>query len=326
MTVLTEIVKIYKLNDTQGKELTERTDHCVATVGLAVVDHVYQLDILPSKAEKYFASAQQEIVGGIAANAALAIVALGGRSKLMTRVGDDCTGNFVIKDLQRSGVEVDCLETVSGQNTASSAVMLDSCGERMIVNYKPTELFASPPHFPDLGLKKIGAVLADLRWIAGTEAIFASASQLNIPTILDFDLAPDDASKSILHNTSHIIFAESALKKYTRQIDLSAALRAVHLQHPSIYLAVTAGADGVYHMNEDGYVRHIKSRSVSVISTLGAGDIFHGATALALMEGASFEGALRFANDVAAVKISKPTNETNLPTRSEVEELQRNFK
>jgi sugar/nucleoside kinase (ribokinase family) len=44
------------------------------------------------------------------------------------------------------------------------------------------------------------------------------------------------------------------------------------------------------------------------------------------MEGESFEGALRFANDVAAVKISKPTNETNLPTRSEVEELQGNFK
>ena len=67
MIVLTEIVKIYKLNDTQAKELTERTDHCVATVGLTVVDHVYQLDILPSKAEKHFASAQQEIDGGIAA-------------------------------------------------------------------------------------------------------------------------------------------------------------------------------------------------------------------------------------------------------------------
>jgi sulfofructose kinase len=313
------------LNHLHGEQSDRPADYCVATVGLAVVDHVYQLDQIPTKAEKHFASSLQEVVGGIAANAALAIVALGRRAKLFTRVGDDSAGKFVVDDLRRSGVEVNCLEIVTGQTTASSAVFLDRDGERMIVNYKPTELFSSPPRSPDLEQNKIGAVLGDLRWVSGTEAVFALAKPLKIPTVLDFDLAPDDVSQVILNNTSHIIFAESALKKYTRKIDLSAAMRAVHSKYPNIHLAVTAGADGVLHMNKDGQIGHIKSRSVSVVSTLGAGDIFHGAAAMALMEGASFERALHFANDVAAVMISKPINEAKLPTRFEVEELQRNF-
>ena len=289
------------------------------------MDHVYQLDQIPTKAEKHFATSQQEMVGGIAANAALAIVALGGRAKLFTRVGDDSAGKYLIDDLRRSGVETDCLEIVAGQKTASSAVMLDQDGERMIVNYKPADLFATPPQSADLELAEIGAVLGDLRWVAGTRTIFALASKLNIPTVLDFDLAPDDVSEAILSNTSHVVFAEAALKKYARNIDLSAALREVHSKHPHICLAVTAGAEGIFHLNKDGRIEHIKSRAVSVISTLGAGDIFHGAVALALMEGESFERALHFANDVAAVKISKLVQEKNLPTRSEVEELQRKF-
>ncbi len=313
------------MSNLQSGRLDGQAAHCVATVGLAVVDHVYQLEKIPTKAEKHFAATQQDMVGGIAANAALAIAALGGRSKLFTRVGDDPAGSFVIDVLRGSGVETDCVEIVAGQKTASSAVMLDQDGERMIVNYKPADLFASPPQSADLDLAEIGAVLGDLRWVAGTKTVFASASKLNIPTVLDFDLAPDDVSEAILRNTSHIVFAEAALKKFARNVDLSAALREVNSKHPHISLAVTAGAEGILHLNKDGRIEHIESRAVSVISTLGAGDIFHGAVALALMEGKSFEQALHFANDVAAVKISKPAKETNLPTRSEVEELQRKF-
>lgn len=298
----------------------------VATVGLAVVDHVFQVETLPTLAEKHFASTAHNVVGGIATNAALAVLNLGGRAKLFTRVGNDAAGTFVNSYLKKSGVELDQITVVNNQMTATSAVIVDQQGERMIVNYKPAELFKDPPLLDGKSLLEAGSVLADLRWTVGTREIFKLAKARNIPTILDFDLAPDEIPDEVFNNTSHIIFAEAALRRFTKKTDLSAALRVMNDIYPHILLAVTAGANGILFMNRDSRIQHIQSRPVKVVSTLGAGDVFHGAAALALKDGKSFEHALRFANDVSAVMVAKPTTGNRLPTLNEVEELQRSYK
>jgi sugar/nucleoside kinase (ribokinase family) len=60
---------------------------------------------------------------------------------------------------------------------------------------------------------------------------------------------------------------------------------------------------------------------VQAVDTLGAGDVFHGALAVALAEGRAWPEALRFAAAAAAaaIKCSRPSGREAFPTRAEVE-------
>ncbi len=58
-----------------------------------------------------------------------------------------------------------------------------------------------------------------------------------------------------------------------------------------------------------------------VVDTLGAGDVFHAALALALAEGQDEGDALRFASAAAALKCSRPDGIAGAPTRAEIHAL-----
>jgi len=295
----------------------------VLTVGIAVVDYVFQTDELPVSAEKHFATGRFDVVGGIAVNAALAIQSLGGQASLWSRVGDDQAAGFITKTLEKAGVDLSVLEPFEGQNSASSAVVIDASGERMIVNYRSDELFELSPSLSSSSIRETGAVLGDLRWIEATEAAFKAARVARVPTVLDFDLTSIEAPNALLEGSDYIIFAEAALKRFARSSNVVSSLKAVRERLPNTRLAVTCGGNGVHLINGDGRQLHIPARSVVVRSTLGAGDVFHGAFALAIAEGHGFEAALRFANDVSALKVSSPPDQASFPTRADVDNFQR---
>jgi sulfofructose kinase len=60
---------------------------------------------------------------------------------------------------------------------------------------------------------------------------------------------------------------------------------------------------------------------VTVVDTLGAGDVFHGAFVLAVAEGRAVAEAARFANAAAALKCTRAGGRAGIPTRAEVEAL-----
>jgi sulfofructose kinase len=57
------------------------------------------------------------------------------------------------------------------------------------------------------------------------------------------------------------------------------------------------------------------------VDTLGAGDVFHGAFALAITEKQELRQALRFASAAAALKCTRFGGAFAAPQRTEVEEL-----
>ena len=60
-------------------------------------------------------------LGGSAANIAAGIVKLGGAATLLTTVSDDAVGRFVLRELERYGVERTHVRTVGGQLRTSLA-------------------------------------------------------------------------------------------------------------------------------------------------------------------------------------------------------------
>jgi sulfofructose kinase len=291
----------------------------VLCVGHAVQDFVFGVAALPTRGEKYRASAFVTVGGGPAATAAVAIAKLGGRARLAARLGDDPVADVVVAELERYGVDCALVRRHAGRTTSLSAVMLDPAGERMIVNYLDPELPRDPAWLPHAEAIGAGAVLGDVRWPEGSAHALSRARAAGIPAVLDAD-RPVPADGALLRAASHVAFSAEGLGEYTGDADPVRALNAVGATLDA-WCCVTVGADGVYVRGRDGAIAHQPSFPVDVVDTLGAGDVWHGAFALALAEGRDETCAVRFAQAAAALKVQRRGGRAGAPTRVELEEF-----
>jgi ribokinase len=85
---------------------------------------------------------------------------------------------------------------------------------------------------------------------------------------------------------------------------------------------VKMGAQGALLL-EAGQVHFWPAQPVKAVDTTAAGDAFNAAFAVALAEGKSDAEAGRFANAAAAISVTRAGAQPSLPTRAEVEALQR---
>ena len=101
--------------------------------------------------------------------------------------------------------------------------------------------------------------------------------------------------------------------------DLGAALARMRGRTKG-FLAVTDGANDILWL-EGTTPRRMPVFPVDAVDTLAAGDVFHGAFALAIGEGRDEAAALRFAAAAAAIKCTRRTGGAGAPKRDEVEAL-----
>jgi len=288
----------------------------VLCLGIAVQDYVFSLPEMPRAAEKYRASDFAIIGGGCAANAAVAIVRLGGRASLVTRLGADRLGDDIVAELEAEGVDCTYAARFEGCRSSLSAVMVDAAGDRLIVNYRDPELPEDIAWLPDPGALGLDAVLADARWPAGAAAMMRRARARGLATVLDAE-PPVKAAEDAVSASSHIAFSRDGLAEWSGTDDLDQGL-AIAASATGAFVCVTDGANGVRFRRgrENG---HSPSFVVDPVDTLGAGDVWHGAFALALAEGRRETDAIRFATAAAALKCTQFGGRAAIPRREQVE-------
>lgn len=286
----------------------------VLVVGMAVVDFLYEVDDLPAKPEKYRASNAQLVGGGGGANAACAIVKLGGKAMLASRAGCDVLGDWLVAELKRHHVDCSLLMVSERARSSFSSVLVDSRGERQIVNFRGADLSedtalierASP-----------NVVLADTRWKAGTLAGMHLAHRKKLPAVLDAEAPLDFDAMSL---ATHIVFSRQGLESVASQLDspsaIEVALRELAGQY-SAWLGMTDGVNGVYYLHDEKFC-HEPAIEVPVLDTLGAGDVWHGAFAYQLGCGCKEPAAVRFANATATLKCMRTGGGRNSPSLQEV--------
>lgn len=291
----------------------------ISCVGIAVLDYLFSMDELPRGGGKHYATDYREVGGGVAANAAAAIAKLGGTARYVGRVGDDPVGARILTDLADLGVDVGGVERVAGVSSPVSAVLVDSAGERTIINYTSGALFAAGAATGAGDVDGVDGVLVDVRWPDGAARALSAAAAAGIPSVFDFDRPMDDGGAALLGLASHVVFSEAALAETAAVGDPGEGLLVIR-DRTDAFLAVTTGAGGVWWLDELE-VRHQPAFPVDVVDTVGAGDVFHGALALALAEQQPEPEALRFAAAAAALKCTRPGGRAGTPARAEVDEL-----
>jgi len=283
----------------------------VLCVGALSLDTIFRLDGLPDGPGKFLPKDALQVVQGMATAQAASIVRLGGTARLWASCGDDVIGDRMQADLAAAGIDISALRRVAGARSGYSTILMDKRGERMIVPFYDPAIRTAPDALPDMS--GIAAVSVDVRWPAAAEMALKAARARNLPVILDLEIAPPEVAERLLPLATHIIASEAGARAVTGQ---SAEESVALLGKDGATVAVTCGEAGLYWT--DGYLPAFPIESVD---TLAAGDVFHGAFALALVEGQPVARALRFAAAAAAIKCSRFGGRLGAPTRAEVEAL-----
>lgn len=288
-------------------------------VGMVYSTDIFRVDEVPALPAKVLASDYRHVVDGMAVSAACAFARLGGSAKICARVGDDGLGEVIRDDLAAEGMDVSGVHTIPGSVSSRVTVIVDCRGDRLVVPYLDPHLDTSPDWLPLDEIADAGIVHCDVRWVDGSEAALLAARKAGVPGMVDGDVAPLAALQRLVPLASHAVFSDAGLLIYARDNDVEAALVAVGKDHQG-HVGASCGADG-YAWYEDGHVHRVPAPRVDVVDTLAAGDVFHGAFALALLEGKDIRAAARFACVAASLKCTRFGGRLGCPTRDEIDRL-----
>lgn len=282
----------------------------VLTVGALSLDTIFRFDQLPITAGKHLPREVVQVSQGMATAQAASIVRLGGRARLWASVGDDDIADRILRDLAQSGVDTSAIRRLPGAASGFSSIFMDARGERIIAPHYDPELRKAPDALP--AMDDVAVVSVDVRWPDAAEMALRAARERWIPGVLDVEIAPAGVLERLLPLATHIVASEHGAHHLTglppdRAAD---ALRRRYM----VEVIVTAGERGVYWRDQN-----VPAFPVDAIDTLAAGDVFHGAFALALSLGWQTEVAIRFAAAAAAIKCTRFGGRLGAPTRAEVE-------
>lgn len=281
----------------------------VVCVGLATADTIVSVPRWPPPDGRIAADAIVRAGGGPAATAAVAIARLGHRAAIVGAVGDDGPGAEVRAQLEAEGVDVTHLATTDGP-TAESVIVVDrSAGTRSIL-HRPGAAVAG---LPRVVLDPASAV----RWVHADHAGAAPSSSVE-PARRSLD--EGDAVEGLdLVGIGLYAPSATALRARFPGRPLRDGVRAA-LGAGAVRVVVTLGPDGAVAADGSGAWR-VPAASVPVVSTLGAGDVFHGALLASLLDGAALAEAARRANAAAALSCRAVDGRSAIPTAGELDRV-----
>ena len=293
----------------------------ILCIGMPVRDLTFRVRGVPARGSKENATHFDEICGGNALNAAIGIVRLGGRASICGPMGDarETSAKYIFDKLAHEGIDTRHIVHMPGLVTPISNIMIDPSGERTIVTFRDPELWKVQLPDADELLEDCHAILTENRCAEFCTDLCAKARGRGIPVIVDVDRTMS-LREGLLNASSHLVFSSEALQSTAGVADDGEALKKIAKLTPS-FLAGTRGAQGTIWLDEHQTLQQTPAFPVHTVDTLGAGDVFHGAFALAITEKQDLRAALRFAAAAAALKCTRFGGAFAAPQRAEVEAL-----
>lgn len=276
-------------------------------VGLATRDLIVELPHWPDPDGRLVVEPMRRAGGGPAATAAVAAARLGRPVAFAGAVGDDEAGDRVRDGLSDAGVDVTLLARRGGR-TSESVILLDRSSATRSILHAPGVSLDALPDAARARCEAAGWIHVDhAGWplVAGLPRERLSVDAGN--PIEGLDLADIG-----LYGPT-----ESSLRARYPGRELGGAIVAA-LREGAKRVAVTLGPAGAIAADRDGAWR-VGGVATEVVSTLGAGDVFHGALLAMLLEGLELPEALRLANLAAALSCRGLDGREAIPTRTELE-------
>jgi len=265
-------------------------------------------------------------LGGKGFNQAVAARRAGAAVDVIGRVGDDAFGQRFLDALDRDSIGRRHVAIDAQAGTGVASIVVDATGENAIIQAPQANRRMTAADIDGATSGFEGAAVALWQLETSDEAAIAfarAARAAGAATI--FNPAPCMPFDRQLLELSDVIVANeleaAALLSTNAGEDPAALAGALQRAHDAVAV-VTCGPRGAVACDGARELR-IAPHRVDAIDTVGAGDAFCGALAVALGEGAALDDALRFANAAGALAATKPGAEPSIPVRREIEQLMR---
>jgi len=258
----------------------------IVCLGLATLDTILVVPRHPEPDDRVVASERAVAGGGPAATAAVALARLGVETAFVGAVGDDAAGEAIRAGLEREGVDTGALAVVPGLASPQSTILVGA-GSRAIVTTPPPRL-ELPAAARELCRGADWVHVDHVGWAAAPKGVRLSVDAGN--PIAGLDLAGVD------------LYAPTESSDDGRRAPLT---------------VVTRGEDGCVAYR-DGETIEVPGFPVDAVSTLGAGDVFHGALLAGLAAGLPLRDCLERATVCAALSCRALDGRSAVPDEDEL--------
>jgi len=298
--------------------------------------------ILPKKSRQILDWSIQG--GGLTATAMAAVGRLGGKAAMITKVGDDEWGRFIISNFTEYHVDTSHVFVDKSLTTWVTFILIGKDGSNQWVRPETLTDFDLPDDISraanwvmshqrtpmermqlstysqdELDIVTDGKILN----LGNADDTFLEAARIarkhDIPTCLDMEagLVSHPNLRALLPHITYCIPSRRAAMAFTHETDPRAMCRAILAHGPEV-AGVTLGEDGVvFATRHETVVR--KAFPVHAVDTTGAGDVFHGAFSFGVVQGWDLARVVEFASAVAALKCRRLGGRAGIPTRAEVD-------
>ncbi len=276
------------------------------------MDTVALVDVYPRENERILATEIVRSGGGPAAVAAVTLSRLGIKTAIVGTIGNDSDGKEVMAIFEKEGVDTTGISIGIGATSSSVIVASRENSARAISTRQPVmqapinnaakSLISSATwvHVDQVGIKQ----LREINLLRGTGPLISFDAGYGVE---NFDAATVDL----------FVPTEDQMKLRYPAKDLCDAVTTDATKASNIVVATQGSSGSTGYSSESGLVS-APGFPGEIVSTLGAGDVFHGALLAQLIQGQSLQNALFGANATAVLSCRGLDGQSKIPTSSEL--------
>ena len=288
----------------------------IVGIGAAVFDTLITLPQYPTEDTKLRAEGTKSVGGGPAATGIVAAAKLGESTGFIGVLSSDAGGQYLLKDFEKYGVDTSTIDVQDGYRSFSSCIWLSRASTSRTCVFDKGDL-------PPLKLndrQKQAIREAKVLMVDGNElsaAVEAAKIARESGTLVLYDAGGLYAGiEELLPYVDILIPSEEyALGITGEKTAEKAAERLMEKYHPKM-IAVTQGKRGGILLC-DGTLTAYPIYDTPVVDSNGAGDVFHGAFAAALVKGYSYLRACHYSSAVSGLKCTGVGARESVPTHEE---------
>ena len=269
-------------------------------------------------------------VGGKGSNQATAVHRSGAEVIMIGQVGRDFMAELLHKHYVNEGMSEKYITTTDEAETGSGVIEIDPTGQNSIIVVKGANgtLCDENVRAAEEEFASADVVLTQLETgFSSIEEAKRLAKKYSKPFIIN--PAPHQpVTDGLFDGVDYLTPNETECEYFsgvTVTDEESASLAADKLLAMGVKnVIITLGKSGVYYAGENGRML-VPTTDLKSVDSTGAGDAFNGAFAVAVAEGMDTETALKFANCVASISVTRKGASNTMPYRHETDKLLSDF-
>jgi ribokinase len=297
----------------------------IAVIGSINMDLVTQVSCFPRSGETVIARGFSQFPGGKGANQAAACGRLGADVRMYGLVGNDPFAGNLIASLKESHVQVESIQRQTHASSGVAIILVNAEGENMIAIASGANGRVDRDYLDPVMPQIRRAAFLLLQLEIPFEAIGYLLDQLpsDRPLVI-LDPAPARNLEGLPTKRIAIITPnESELASLTAinassECAIERAAEALRRETGIETVICKGGVRGAYLSTSQVFQR-FPAYAIDAVDTTAAGDAFNAGLAVALSEEKPLTEAIRYANAVAALSVTRRGAQVSMPWQVEVE-------